>query len=180
MKTTEHYKLYIGNRGGFILAHHEGHYFLGYDAAEAAENLAQFIDAKGVAESLETYGSGFHPERYICPVDFAAMTTGEILNAIMRAYERTAGAQRRLASYHSALIYDLHFYLMAATIGEGYEIRQIPGAYLPYLVSGDKSGLEDFAQLVIAIELDDEVEVVAYEYEPSSYGEYTCLCRLKG
>lgn len=32
METTTHSKLYIDNRGAFILASHAGHYFLGYDA----------------------------------------------------------------------------------------------------------------------------------------------------
>lgn len=178
MKTTEHYKLYIGNRGGFILAHHEGHYFLGYDATEAAESLAHFISMKGAEVCLEDYGCGFNPEAYICPVDFAAMTTGEILNAIMRAYERTACATRRLSCYHGALVYDLHFYLMAATIGEGYRVAYLDCGYLPYLVNGDCTGLSE-ADLIVAEAFDAELEVIAWAYEPDSYGRQDVLCRIK-
>ena len=41
------------------------------------------------------------------------------------------------------------------------------------------SGLED-SELADAEALEEDIEVVAYEYEPDGYGEYTCLCRLKG
>lgn len=178
MKTTIHSKLYIDNRGAFILASHAGHYFLGYDAREAAESLAHFISMKGAGICLEDYSYDFHPEKYICPVDFTAMTTGEILNAIMRAYERAACASRRLSSYHGALIYDLHFYLMAATISEGYRVAYLDCGYLPYMVNGDCTGLSE-ADLIVAEAFDSELEVIAWTYEPDCYGRQDVLCRIK-
>lgn len=178
MNTSEHYKLYIDDRGAFILAHHEGHYFLGYEPREAAESLAHFISMNSAEVCLDDYGYGFHPERYICPVDFSAMTTREILDALMRSYERTACATRRLSGYHSALIYDLHFYLMAKTPGEGYEVIDMDSSYLPYLVNGDGSGLSE-ADLIVAEAYDSELEVVAWNYEPDSYGRHDVLCRIK-
>lgn len=178
MNTTEHYKLYIDDRGAFTLANHAGYCFLGYEPHEAAESLAHFISMKGAEVSIEDYCCGYNLETYICPVDFANMTTGEILNALMRSYERVACASRHLSGYHAALIYDLHFYLMAATIGEGYKVLYLDCRYLPYLVNGDGSGLSE-ADLIVAEAFDSEIEVVGWNYEPDSYGRQDVLCRMK-
>ena len=178
MNTSERYKLYIDNRGRLILGHREGWYDMG-GAPEAAEELAQFISRKRADVLLNDYGYGFHPAYFLGRIDLANMSPADIVAPVYAAYDKLINSRRRLPGWLEVAAYDLAFYTQAAVAGEGYELRQIQGCYLPYLVNGDPSGLES-TELVEAIQLDEEIEIVAYEYEPSGYGEYTCLCRLKG
>lgn len=178
MNTSEHYKLYIDDRGDIILGHREGYYNMS-DAPAAAEALADFISRKAADVLFNDYGYGFHPAYFIGRIDLANMAPADIVAPIYAAYDKIVNSRRRLPAWLDVVAYDFAFYTQAAMCGEGYELRQVQGCYLPYLVNGDATGLEG-SELVTAESLDEEMEVVAYEYEPSGYGEYTCLCRLKG
>lgn len=179
MNTSEQYKLYINDRGNFILGHREGYYTM-LDAEPAAAEIAHFASRGMVDYMLEDYDDGFKPAAYLCKIDFAAMRAEDIADSMAEGYIRYMNTRRRHPGHITAALYNIGFYFETESAGEGYELRQIPTYYLPYLVNGDKSGLEDFSQLVAAIELDEEIEVVAYEYEPDFSGECACLCRRKG